>query len=213
MEIHWIVWLLFAVVIVLIACVVVLFVTKASKNSQNNGSTGPQGVQGVRGDFGRQGQTGSQGVNGGTGVLLTQVPVTVQLQAVTNMVFPNNQGSINNVAVMTVIGNILTFQFSQVPVVMSFSSQIVSSFVFDVVLPSGFQLAETNPVKLFDGICLTNRQSNVNATPIYLSDFIPVSANSAMRLTFTSQEGQIWTGIGTQPTLTCNFNFTLMLAT
>ena len=209
MDVPWIVWLLLAIVILVVIAVIVLFVTKAWKSSQSNNNPGPQGAQGIHGQQGHQGSVGSQGVSGGTGVLLTQVPVTLLLKSFANINFPNNQGTMNTTGVLTVIGNMLTLDFSQVPVVVV--NGLTSDFIFDVVLPSGFDFADVNPLKVFVGICETDRQINVNSTPIYLRLASLVSSNAAIRLTCQCQEGLIWSGAGTQPTLLCSFRIVLLL--
>lgn len=210
MEIPWVVWLLLAIIVLLVIAVIVLFVTKASKSSQSNKNPGPQGVQGIRGEEGRQGHVGAQGVSGGTGVLLTQVPVTLLLKTASNIHFPNNQSTMNAKGVLTVIGNMLTLDFSQVPVVVV--NELTIDFAFDVTLPSGFVFADVNPINVFVGICDTDRQINVNATPIYLRTASLVSSNAAVRLVYQCQEGLIWSGSGAQPTLLCNFHIVLLLS-
>ena len=212
-TIPWVVWLILAIVIAVVIAVIVLFVTKGGKTKPTPGPIGPQGLSGNRGSDGVQGALGHQGISGGPGILLSQLPVTLSFETVANMKFPNDEIKRNCAGVLTAIGNMLTLEFSQIPIVMT--TPLTSEFAFLVNLPSGFQLSTTNPIQLFSGVCLTNRQNGVNSTPIYLSLITIVSGNAGLRLFYQSQDGLIWNGDGgttSTPLLLCDFSITLLLA-
>ena len=211
----WVIWLILSLVILVVVAVIVLFVTKAwKKNLPNNvGPQGSQGVSGARGAEGRQGTIGYQGNDGGPGVLLSQLPIPLQLFSIFNIKFLNGETTHTFGGVITVVEKMMTLQVSQINVVMT--TQLTSDFTFDLVLPPGFQLANINPVQLFEGKCATNRQSGVNSTPIYLSSVTLLSNGLGLRFVYTSQDGLIWngaTGSPTTPLLTCDFAVSLLLA-
>ena len=220
-------WVTFAFVVVLIAAVVALFIIKPNKNSSVN--KGPQGSQG---DIGRQGPgqgaIGPQGSSGplgpagdrgfqgpsNTGVFVAVDVITQTFTRGQSMTFKGNAATANFRGIQTTIGKLVTFEFSNIEIVIIGISS--SDFLFSMNLPSGMVLDPSVPVSVFSGTCGANRQSKVDAAALYLSGVTLQGSTSLLfHYVLQSYNGGIWPGGGGtdfSPLLICNFSITVQLA-
>lgn len=219
------VWVCLALIVALIAAVIVLFIIKPSKSKV--GDHGPQGFQGnigrqgsgqgfqgEIGPVGPRGDRGFQGETGGPPIDVHQLPVTIAFKRIANIAFRDNLTDTRYTGIQTLIEPMLTYQFSNVAVVMK--APFTFDFFFEITIPSKFVLPTVNAVQYFSGICATNRQQGTNPTSLYLHSVEqqPTSPN-VFRLRYLSQDGNIWNndGGGTNtPLLYCNFTITFALS-
>lgn len=221
MDIPWVVWLILVLVILLIVAVIVLFIIKPNKKS--TGNTGPQGFQG---DLGRQGPgqgaTGPQGSigplgpagdRGFQGASGAGQPTSSSVQSMTvrpgqSIILAGSVSSLNFPGVVTRIGNVVTFTFSDVRVFVADNTAFL--FTMFLTMPTGIVLP-LNAAQSFTGQANSFRDSRASPYNLLITD-VSNTTSDTLVITWTCMTGLLWNGAGGPVPYDLSFSITVNAA-